>query len=153
VTLGSELREAWEGLGGALITRGGSKLEDVMESERGGDDDDLGDGDPERLKPSLARSLECRLVGGFTNFEKKPGAICRSQQQGVSRSFIQTRHSRPTHSVTGDVDIVHGVCRSGRVVGKWDVRLVKLNGPRLLFCRVARFRIRVTRISGRLHVV
>jgi hypothetical protein len=84
VTLGSELREAWEGLGG-WITRGGLKLEDKRR-ERGGDDDDLGDGDgdPERLTPSLAlaleRSLECRLlVGGLTNFEKKPGAICLSQ--------------------------------------------------------------------------
>jgi hypothetical protein len=80
VTLGSELRESWEGLGGAWITRGGLKLED-MKRERGGDDDDLGDGDPERLTPSLAlaRSLECRPVGGLTNFEKKPGAICLSQ--------------------------------------------------------------------------
>jgi hypothetical protein len=56
VTLGSELREAWEGLGGSWITREGVKLED-MESERGGDDDDLGDGDPERLTPSLALAL------------------------------------------------------------------------------------------------
>ena len=56
MTLGSELREAWEGLGG-WITRGGLKLEDVIESERGGDDDDLGDGDPERLTPSLALAL------------------------------------------------------------------------------------------------
>lgn len=85
VTLGSELREPWEGLGGAWTTREGVKLVD-MGSERGGDDDDddLGDGDPERLTPSLvvalARSLECRLpVGGFTNFEKKPGAICLSR--------------------------------------------------------------------------
>jgi hypothetical protein len=100
VTLGSELMEAWEGLGGSWITREGVKLEDI-ESERGGDDDDLGDGDPERLTPSLAvavtRSPECRLpVGGFTNFEKKPGAICLSQPfHGVSRSsFIQTRRSR-----------------------------------------------------------
>ena len=78
MTLGSELREAWEGLGGGWITRGGLKLEDMIESERRGDDDDL-DGDPEWLTPSLAlaRSLGCRLpVGGFTNFEKKPGAIC-----------------------------------------------------------------------------
>jgi hypothetical protein len=59
VTLGSELREAWEGLGGSWITSAGLKLED-MERERGCDDDDLGDGDPERLTPSrsLARSLE-----------------------------------------------------------------------------------------------
>jgi hypothetical protein len=43
VTLGSELREAWEGLGGACITREGLRLEDVIESEREGDvdDDDL----------------------------------------------------------------------------------------------------------------
>jgi hypothetical protein len=54
----------------------------MMESERGGDDDDLGDGDPERL----TRSLECRLpAGGLTNFEKKPGAICLSQPSTVSR--------------------------------------------------------------------
>lgn len=82
MTLGSELREAWEGLGGSWITRTGLKLEE-MESERGGDDDDLGDGDPERLLRltlSLARSPECRLpVGGLTNFEKKPGAIDQSQ--------------------------------------------------------------------------
>jgi hypothetical protein len=86
VTLGSELRDALEGLGGAWITRrggGGFKLEDMEEGERGGDDDDLGDGDgdPERLTPSLAlaRSLECRLPnGGLTNFERKPGAICLS---------------------------------------------------------------------------
>lgn len=80
MTLGSELREAWEGLGGGWITRGGLKLEDTID-ERGGDDGDLGEGDSERLTPSLAlalvRSLECRLpVGGLTNFEKKPGAIC-----------------------------------------------------------------------------
>jgi hypothetical protein len=57
----------------------------------------LGDGDPGRLTPSLAlaRSLECRLpVGGLTNFEKKPGAICLSQPStaqyhGVSRSTFK----------------------------------------------------------------
>jgi hypothetical protein len=57
----------------------------LIESERGGDDDDLGD--PERLTPSLAlaRSLECRPpVGGFTNFEKKPGAICLSQPSNTA---------------------------------------------------------------------
>lgn len=86
MTLGSELREAWEGLRGACIMRGGLKLEDTMESERGGDVDDLGDDDPDRLGPSLTlvlvltRSLEWRPpVGGLTNFEKKPGAICLSQ--------------------------------------------------------------------------
>ena len=99
MTLGSELREAWEGLGG--ITRGGLKLEE-MERERGGDDDDLGDGDPERLTPSLARSLECRPVGGLTNFEKKPGAIRLSQPSTVSQrqSFkfiVRSRRSRLTH--------------------------------------------------------
>jgi len=87
VTLGSELRDVLEGLGGAWVTRrggGGFKLGD-MERERGGDDDDLGDGDPERLTPSraLARSLECRLPdGGLTNFERKPGAICLSCLRG-----------------------------------------------------------------------
>lgn len=101
MTLGSELREAWEGLGGACITTGGLELVDMMESERGGDDDDLGDGDPERLTPSLARSLECRPpVGGLTNFEKKPGAICLSQPSTVSRRqlfIFKTRRSRLTH--------------------------------------------------------
>jgi hypothetical protein len=96
VTLGSELREPWEGLGGAWTTREGVKLVD-MGSERGGDDDvdDLGDGDPERLTPSLvvalARSLECRLpVGGFTNFEKKPGAICLSRPLPWCQSSIHS---------------------------------------------------------------
>lgn len=92
MTLGSELREAWEGLGGAWITREGVKSGDI-ESERGGDDDDLGDRDPERLTPSpavaVARSPECRLpVGGFTNFEKKPGAICRSQPSAMASVAI-----------------------------------------------------------------
>jgi hypothetical protein len=105
VTLGSELREAWEGLRGACITRVGLKSDDMVESERGGDVDDLGDVDPDRLTPSLAlalaRSLEWRPpVGGLTNFEKKPGAICLSQPSTVSRrqySNIQTRRSRLTH--------------------------------------------------------
>lgn len=106
MTLGSELREAWEGLGGGWITRGRFKLEDMWR-ERGGDDDDLGDGVPERLTPSLtlalARSLECRLpVDGLTNFEKKPGAIClqyhsHSPQTRRQLFIIQTRRSRLTH--------------------------------------------------------
>jgi len=118
VTLGSELREAWEGLGGAWITRAGLKLEDMMESERGGDDDDLGDGDHERLTPSLAltlalaRSLECRLpVGGFTNFEKKPGAICLSQPSDTASVIHHSNSAFSANSldygVAGDVDIVH----------------------------------------------
>jgi hypothetical protein len=40
VTLGSELREAWEGLGGGWISTGRFELEDMWR-ERGGDDDDL----------------------------------------------------------------------------------------------------------------
>jgi hypothetical protein len=74
VTPGSELREPLDGLGGALVTwTVGFKLE-VMESLREKDEDDFGEGDPERLRPS--RSLECRLAeGGLTSFEKKPGAI------------------------------------------------------------------------------
>lgn len=82
MTLGSELREAWEGLGDGWIWITREWFEDIG-GERGGDDGDLGDCDREGLRPSLAlveRSLECRLpVGGLTNFEKKPGAIRLSQ--------------------------------------------------------------------------
>jgi hypothetical protein len=95
VTPGSELREASEGLGGAwVIWTVGPKLED-MEILRGNDDDDFGDGDAERLRPS--RSLECRPAdGGLTNFEKKPGAILSPYMiVGVS-SFIH--HSHPAFS-------------------------------------------------------
>lgn len=80
MTLGSELREAWEGLGDGWIWITSGGLEEIG-GERGGEDGDgdLGDRDREGLRPSLAlveRSLECRLpVGGLTNFEKKPGAI------------------------------------------------------------------------------
>lgn len=57
VTLWSELMEASEGLGGALITvMGGLKLEDMERVRRGKDEDDFGDEDAERL--GLSRSLE-----------------------------------------------------------------------------------------------
>ena len=81
VTLGSELREATEGLGGAgMIRTEGCGSEDmervgtcVLVADGG--DDDVGDGDLVRLRWST-RSLECRApVCGFTNFEKNPGAI------------------------------------------------------------------------------
>ena len=93
VTPGSELRDASEGLGGAWVTlTEGLKLEDT-EILRGNDDDDFGDGDAERLRPS--RSLECRPAeGGLTNFEKKPGAIYHPVHSG--RQFIH--HSHPAFS-------------------------------------------------------
>jgi hypothetical protein len=95
VTLWSELMEASEGLGGALITvMGGLKLEDMERVRRGKDEDDFGDEDAERL--GLSRSLECRPNGGLTNFEKKPGAIV-SLLFGVSdHSYSHTRRSRLT---------------------------------------------------------
>ena len=105
MTLGSELREAWEGLGGSWITRGGD-----TESGRGDDDEDLEDGgDPERLTPSLAvaivRSLECRLpVGGFTNFEKKPGAITSTTAPCMVSVVHHSSSAFSVNSlVTGDV--------------------------------------------------
>ena len=81
VTLGSELREAPEGLGGAgMIRTEGCGSED-MEREgtwvlvTDGADGDVGDGDLVRLRWS-PRSFECRAPDcGLTNFEKKPGAI------------------------------------------------------------------------------
>jgi hypothetical protein len=94
VTLGSELREALEGLGGALVTwREGFKLEDMERVRRCDDVDDFGDGDPE-LRPS--RSLECRPPdGGLTSFEKKPGAIIHSPllspTAAVSHSSLKRR--------------------------------------------------------------
>ena len=95
VTLGSELREVPEGLGGAgMIRTEGCGSEDmervgtcVLVTDGG--DDDVGDGDLVRLRWS-PRSLECRApVCGLTNFEKNPGAIyhfCNWQHGGVNVS-------------------------------------------------------------------
>jgi hypothetical protein len=88
--------DASEGLGGALITgTGGFTLEDMESERRGNDDDDFGDEDPEWLRPS--RSLECRLDGGLTSFEKKPGAILyvTALLYGVS-DLAHTRPRTPT---------------------------------------------------------
>jgi hypothetical protein len=82
VTPRSELSEASEGLGGALIIRGGVFKLEVRESvRRVEDEDDFGD------EPELSRSLECRLPnGGFTSFEKKPGAMLSAQHcQSIHR--------------------------------------------------------------------
>jgi hypothetical protein len=80
VTLGSELCEVPEGLGGSwMIWTEGCELVEMERVREGagprlletdGADDDVGDGDLVRL-----RSFVCRLDCGFTSLERKPGAI------------------------------------------------------------------------------
>jgi hypothetical protein len=75
VTLGSELREALDGLyGGGTTTNEGLDGLAGEETARARAASLFSDGDVERLRLSLV--LSCRTPGCvLTNFEKKPGAI------------------------------------------------------------------------------
>jgi hypothetical protein len=89
-----------------------------MESLRGKDDDDFGEGDPERLRPS--RSLECRPAdGGLTSFEKKPGAIYHSALHSGRQSSVARL------GILGRLNYKSRIEWSGNGQKKWDVKLVK----------------------------
>lgn len=85
VTLGSELREVPEGLGGAwMMGTEGGEMEEMERWRRWvgplwlvtNGVGVVGDGDLVLVRLKWSRSFECRPPDcGFTNFEKNPGAI------------------------------------------------------------------------------